>query len=1055
MVRRNTDIEERKRTEEALRSSEGDLAAIVNTIPTAAWTTRPDGHCDFLNRVWLDYAGMTMEEAQGWRWAEAIHPDDRTKLVEEWQSCLASGTPVDTEARIRRFDGSYRWFLIRGNPLKDERGKILKWYGTCVDIEDRKRGEETLRARELSWRQVVDNIPGLVATTSALGEIEFLNRQNLEYFGKTTRELKDWALVGVVHPDDLPRVIEARKKSIEVGQIYEVEHRCRRADGVYRWFQVRGLPVRNTQDKITAWYLLLTDIDDRKRAEEALRQSEQRWRTAFENSAISIMMRNLEGRFIAANSSFQNMLGYTESELCQLNFMDVTHEEHRKAELQLIGEILEGKRQHYQIEKRYRRKDGALLWVRNNVALVPGMRDAAPFVFAVVEDITQRKQEESARRDSEERHRVVVETANDAVVSADENGAIQFANPATTRIFGYDPAELIGKPLTILMPEFMRKLHQNGFRRYLATGQRHINWQGTELTGLRKNGQEFPLEVSFGEIVTDSGRIFTGFIRDVSARKRAEENLRRSEQRWRAVFENSAIGVALTDMTGRFLATNSAYQQMLGYPEDELKKLTFLELTLDDDAKRNRALVAELIDGKRSQFQIEKRYLRKDGRPIWVSNNVSLVPGTEDVPQFVMALSEDITGRKQAEDTFRLILEGTAPTTGSDFFQSLVQHMAQALRAHYAFVTACDDQKHARTLAFWKGDGFGENFEFDIADTPCEKVLRGEICHYREGLQGLFPLDKLVADWQAESYLAVPMLDRSNRVIGHMAILDDKPMETDLRSIDLLKIFASRAAAELKRQKAEDELKAALQERERMREELAHLAHLNRVSIMGELTASLAHEISQPIGAAVTNAQACLRFLNREQPDLPEACGAALEMVRDATRAVDIIDRVRSMYQKGSPHLEMVDINEVILEMVVMLRNEANRNSVKMHTDLDETLPQVMADRVQLQQGLMNLMMNGVEAMRDSGGDLGIKSQLDEKGQLRISVSDTGVGLPTGKETEIFNAFFTTKSEGTGLGLAITRTIVESHGGRVWATNNTLRGTTFQFTLPSTRVAHA
>src|SRR5262249_33890052 len=274
--------------------------------------------------------------------------------------------------------------------------------------------------------------------------------------------------------------------------------------------------------------------DDRERAEEALRQSEQRWRTAFENSAISIMLRNLEGRYIAANSVFQNMLGYTESELCQLNFMDVTHEEDCKGELQLIAEILEGKRQHYQIEKRYRRKDGALFWVRNNVALVPGMRDARPYLFAVVEDITQRKQEESARRYSEERHRVVVETANDAMLSVDESGVIQFANPATMRVFGYEPKELIGKPLTILMPEFMRKQHEDGFRRYLATGQRHLNWQATELTGLRRNGQEFPVEISFGEIVTERGHTFTGFIRDVSARKRAEEDLRRSEQRWRA-----------------------------------------------------------------------------------------------------------------------------------------------------------------------------------------------------------------------------------------------------------------------------------------------------------------------------------------------------------------------------------------------------------------------------------------------------------------------------------------------------------------------------------------
>ena len=164
---------------------------------------------------------------------------------------MASGEPGEAEARIRRFDGAYRWFLFRANPLRDESGKIVKWYGTNMDIEDRKRGEEALHARELSWRQIVDNIPGLVATMGAMGEVEFLNRQTLEYFGKTSEDLKNWALIDAVHPDDLPGVIEARIKSIETGQIYDVEHRCRRADGVYRWFQVRGLPVRDSEGTIT------------------------------------------------------------------------------------------------------------------------------------------------------------------------------------------------------------------------------------------------------------------------------------------------------------------------------------------------------------------------------------------------------------------------------------------------------------------------------------------------------------------------------------------------------------------------------------------------------------------------------------------------------------------------------------------------------------------------------------------------------------------------------------------------------------------------------------
>jgi signal transduction histidine kinase len=245
------------------------------------------------------------------------------------------------------------------------------------------------------------------------------------------------------------------------------------------------------------------------------------------------------------------------------------------------------------------------------------------------------------------------------------------------------------------------------------------------------------------------------------------------------------------------------------------------------------------------------------------------------------------------------------------------------------------------------------------------------------------------------------------------------------------------------------ERKRAEEARDRLQQLEADLAHITRVSTMGELTAALAHEIKQPIGAAVTNAEACLRLLDREQPDLPEAREAVFEMAKDARRAADIIDRVRLLYRKGSPHLDVVDINDLIREMVIVLRNEANRHSVTMRTDLAERLPTAMADRVQLQQALMNLMRNGIEAMRDTKGELNIKSQLAEHDQLLISITDSGVGLPADSIDKVFNAFFTTKYQGTGLGLPITRSIIESHGGRVWATANSGPGATFHFTLPS------
>jgi signal transduction histidine kinase len=221
---------------------------------------------------------------------------------------------------------------------------------------------------------------------------------------------------------------------------------------------------------------------------------------------------------------------------------------------------------------------------------------------------------------------------------------------------------------------------------------------------------------------------------------------------------------------------------------------------------------------------------------------------------------------------------------------------------------------------------------------------------------------------------------------------------------------------------------------------------------MGELTASLAHEIKQPIGAAVTDAKTCLRWLARDEPDLGEARDAAARVIKDVTLASDIINRIGLLFKKGPSQRELLDVNEIIQEMIVLLRNEASRYSIVFRGELANDLPKAMADRVQLQQVLMNLMLNGIEAMRETTGELSIKSQLAEDGQLLISVTDTGVGVPTQRINRIFDAFFTTKSQGTGLGLAITRSIVESHGGRVWATANPGRGASFHFTLPS-RVA--
>ena len=243
-----------------------------------------------------------------------------------------------------------------------------------------------------------------------------------------------------------------------------------------------------------------------------------------------------------------------------------------------------------------------------------------------------------------------------------------------------------------------------------------------------------------------------------------------------------------------------------------------------------------------------------------------------------------------------------------------------------------------------------------------------------------------------------------------------------------------------------EDRKRAEEERERLR---ADLAHVNRVSTLGELAASVSHELKQPIAAAMTNAKTCMRWLQRDQPDVHEALEATSRIVNDGTRATEIIERLRSLYKKSPPQRELVEVNEIIREMGELLRAEADQYAVSIRTALVADLPKITADRVQLRQVFMNLILNAIEAMKETGGVLTVNTQLGENGQLLISVSDTGVGLPKEEAEQIFDAFFTTKPQGSGMGLSISRSIVESHGGHLWATANNGRGATFHFTLPT------
>jgi PAS domain S-box-containing protein len=506
-----------------------DIRLVVDTIPTLAWSAGPDGSADFFNQRWLDYTGLSAKQALGWGWEVAIHPADLPRILETFRDALNSVKPYEVEGRFRRFDGEFRWFLFRASPLCDESGKVVKWYGTNTDIEDRKRAEDALRSHEQNLRLLVDTIPGHIVTTTPTGEIELLNRRVLEYFDKTPEELVNWRSSDAIHPDDLALTIAALTRAIQTGEPYEREHRLRRADGAYRWFHTRGLALRDKEGRIVRWYLLPIDVDDRRRAEEALRKSEERWRSVFENSAIGVALTDLNGRFLTTNHVFQAMVGYTEEELRAVSFADLAHEDYRQANWALVTELVEGKRRQFQIEEKYRRKDGSSIWVSNNVSLVPGTERVPRFIMALSEDITQRKRAEEKLRRSEADLLDAQRMSRTGSLKIDISSGTVTGSPQVFRIFGVMPGE------DTSTPEFwLGRTHPDDQKRVRELFDRSIT-QKTDFDAdyriVLPDGAIKYLHSIGHPSLNESGNLveFGGTIIDITERKQREEALRRSE----------------------------------------------------------------------------------------------------------------------------------------------------------------------------------------------------------------------------------------------------------------------------------------------------------------------------------------------------------------------------------------------------------------------------------------------------------------------------------------------------------------------------------------------
>src|SRR6266481_189980 len=587
------------------------------------------------------------------------------------------------------------------------------------------------------------------------------------------------------------------------------------------------------------------------------------------------------------------------------------------------------------------------------------------------------------------------------------------ANETFLRMVGYTREDLAGGRLywRNLTPPEWRDADERCLQDVRKTGR----VPPFEKEYLRNDGSRVPILLSAVSFDEDQSQ-GVAFVLDLTERKQAEEALRRTEKELRDLIENmpAMAGVLLPD--GSHLYLTKQWQEYSGLSLSEtgsegLRRTVHPE-DIDSHVEKFRAAAAA-----RKPFENEVRLRRAaDGEYRWFL--VRIAPLCDEGGNIVKwhGVLTDIEDRKRAEQALKRSEAYLAEA------QELTKTGSWARDIHSEELVYCSDETY-RIFGLDKAEGIPsiETFIQRIHPDDRAMVRVQSLQGAREKAEHAFEYRILSADGTVKHVrtLRRTVLNDSGEVV-----------EVVGTTMDIT------------------ERKLAEQEREKLRKLEAELVHMNRVSTMGEMAASLAHEVKQPISAAVMNAEVCLELLQREQPYVPDVTDATSAMLRSAKRAADIIDSVRSLTRRGTPKREVVVVNDVIREIDALLQNQARQYSVAVHLQLEENVPCVVGDRVQLQQVVMNLMLNAIEAMNDAGGDLVVRSELTDTGHVLITVSDTGVGLPQENEGHIFEAFFTTKSQGSGMGLAISRSIVESHGGRMWATGNPGRGATFYVQLP-------
>jgi PAS domain S-box-containing protein len=1122
-LRFRSDLMERKRTEEALRQSEQRWREseqrwrnLTEALPQLVWSAMPDGACDYFSTQWTEHTGIAEAELLGWRWLETLHPEDREPTRQFWLESVAGRRPYDVEYRVRRRDGEYRWFKTRGVPIRDNSGNIVKWFGTCTDITDLRQTEEALRASEQRFRTFVDHASDAFFLQDDNGVILDVNRQACESLGYAREELVGKTPADF-DPDVTPAMIAELDRKINAGEMVAFESRHRRKDGAIFQVEVRGRAFWEGGRRFLV--SLARDISERKQHEALLEGQKRILELIVQGQplphVLTVLCRTIEelahGEMLASvllldadgvhlrhgaapslpdsynravdgiaigpsvgscgTAAYWRQPVYVSdiaSDARWAPFAELALSHGLRAcwsspILSSTGEAL-GTFAMYYRQPRY-----------------PTPRDlrAVDIVTRTVAIAIEQSRAEQALRASEERFRTLAKATNDAVWDWDLGTNKVWWNEGVFTLFGYRLEKNEADPAW-----WLERIHPEDREAVEAFFFEVI--RGKEMSWV--DDYRFRCADGSYKDVYDRGHVLRnadgqatrmiGAMLDITDKKRAVEALRVSEERFRGTFENAAVGIGHADATGRWLRVNEKFCSIVGYPRDELLQKTFLDITHPDDMSAGMESFPGLWRGDLASYTLEKRYIRKDGSPVWVELFISLQRDAAGKPAYAIGVIQDISERKRLDAELRQAKEVTAERArlaelgrdvgialsqgGSlrELLQPCAEAMVRYLDAAFARVWWLPPGKDV--LELQASAGMYTHLDGPHARIPIGQLKIGRIAWERRPvLTNEVQTDPCISDpgWARRegmvAFAGFPLVV-NDRLLGVLGMFSRKPLSGAV--LQALESVAWVIALGIERKQQEVELRQAKEAAEKA----------NRAK--DEFLANVSHEIRTPMNAILGMTELVL------DTPMTEDQRQSLGTVKSAAdNLLGIINDLLDFSKIEAGKLELAPVNfslrAALGDTLRALAVRAHKKGLELVSDVQSDVPDALVgDAGRLRQVLLNLVGNAIKFTHE--GEVVVRVEMVSGGvasgecseayssthhsspttHLRFTVRDTGIGISRDKQETIFRAFeqedtsTTRKYGGTGLGLTIASRLVALMGGQITVESEPGRGSTFAFT---------